>query len=518
MQAVRVAASSADDGATIVGFLGVRGSRTVALADALLKTSLGRQTDSSDSLILGASASSPISAVGLVHPVLGDRSFPSAGTTAALVTSLAGVIVLNARVSDFERPPAGGTDAFCAALLKCLELRVAGVAPSIPARRLVIVAVRDYEPDEIGQDDLKAAILEQLHASYSSIEQLPSAYAATELEDLFDIQFGFFPNEMLLPESFADAVASQRQAIEDAGRNGYADAGMTPDGLVSVSGRIWDMLDPHRTKSTQENVPQEGELAATFACDEYMKEAYGRYASTVRQWKSSVESDRIIKDFGKESGDLIIATLDKFESDAGPHRSSRAFARKRNELRAMCLADAHSLYTRQMVRLRDLSYQVFRSSLARIRINDKVEKNVNTAMKNAEKYFVEKAETLRCPLSNWRFDNERHELVNHMREDSTERLQIARLQGNYVPPIRSPVAIAFHTLLTAPFGHDSRVPQPRPEEQAGAKVDKSKIKKASLSRARPHQRRGMSFKPRLSDELKVDEFIEVYGAFYEDLE
>jgi hypothetical protein len=172
------------------------------------------------------------------------------------------------------------------------------------------------------------------------------------------------------------------------------------------------------------------------------------------------------------------------------------------------------LYAKQILKLREVAYQVFRGNLARIRINDRVEKNVNIAVKDAENYFVEKAESLRCPLSSWRFDNERHELVNHMREDATERLQLARLQGNYVPPIRAPVAVAFHTLLTAPFGHDSRVPQPNPEELMGSKRDKDKVKKASLSRSRPHQRRGYSVSV---EELDVAASSEMFRDFFPDV-
>ncbi len=109
-------------------------------------------------------------------------------------------------------------------------------------------------------------------------------------------------------------------------------------------------------------------------------------------------------------------------------------------------------------------------------------------MRQAELYFIEKAESLRCTLGNWRFENERHELVNHMREDATERLQLARLQGNYVPPIRAPVAFAFHTLLSAPFGQDSRNVHPHAEEMQ-QKFDPDKVKKAALMRSRPYPTR-----------------------------
>jgi Root hair defective 3 GTP-binding protein (RHD3) len=405
------------------------------------------------------------------------------------------------------------------AVAKCLELRVATAAPALPARRLLVVAVRDYDEEAVAREELEAAIAGMLHTAYGELEQLPAAYAATELQDLFDVQFSFLASETLCAPQFESAAAAFGRLIGDAARNGYADAGMTPAGVDASATRIWEALDPASAAASGaggKELPAERELAATFACDEIMRGALGRYTSTTRQWKATVESGRIIRDFGKESSSLISSTLDKYAADAANYRTTRAFSRKKDELRALCLADAYTLYAKQILKLREVAYQVFRGNLARIRINDRVEKNVNAVVKSAENYFVEKAESLRSTLSNWRFDNERHELVNHMREDATERLQLARLQGNYVPPIRAPVAVAFHTLLTAPFGQDAAAAQAAAAgaEQMQHKVDKDKVKKAELSRARPHQRSGYTFTVGRKDQVKPEDVMKTFAGIF----
>lgn len=489
LSALRRALRTASDGSAVVGILGTPGSRPYGLADVALGTSLSGAAEG-----VAADADADVAAVVLGCDALGDSS---AKESAAFVVALAGVVVHNARVADFERGPgASGVDALMEAVAGSLELRATGRAAVLPKERLLLVAVRDYEEEDIEKADLQAAIMEMLCAGYAGIKGLPAAYAATELEDVFSVQFTFVKSEVLCQGDFESAAAAFGRVVGDAGRNGFADAGMTPARVEENAIKVWSAIDPESgaaeglAGSGGKDLPGERELAATFACDEIMNSVQDRYAATTRQWRATVESGRIIRDFGEESEKLITATLEKYSSDASSYRTTKAFARKKDEMRALCLADCYTLYAKQILKLREVAYQVFRGNLARIRINDRVEKNVNMVVKNAETYFVEKAESLRCDLSNWRYDNERHELVNHMREDATERLQLARLQGNYVPPIRAPVAVAFHTLLTSPFGAgDAASAQPATSstEQPQFKADKDKGLKADKMVARPQQ-------------------------------
>jgi hypothetical protein len=517
LAAVTAAAAGAVDGSAVVAVLGVRGSRPAALADAAVGTGLAA---ASGSLLAAEQTSGDASAFVMLHSQLGEDGRDAAcGDAATLAVSLAGVVVLNARAADFERGAgAAGVRSLMHAIKKNLELRVATAASAIPARRLLVVAVRDYDPEVVPEAELEAAILGMLQATYGELEQLPAAYTATELKDLFDIQVHYLASETLCAEEFEAAAASFGRTVADAGRNGYADAGLTAEGLEQSANRVWEGLDPNASAggAGKKELPTERELAATFACTEIMKAVFARYTATTRQWKATVESGRIIRDFGKESSNLINATLDKYSGDATSYRTTKAFARKMDELRALCLADAYTLYAKQILKLREVAYQVFRGKLARIRINDRVEKMVNTVVKEAEGYFVEKAESLRSTLSNWRFDNERHELVNHMREDATERLQLARLQGNYVPPIRAPVAVAFHTLLTAPFGQDAAAAQAAAAagEPPSYKVDKDKVKKADLARSRPHQTSGRTVKISSKDEVNPAEFVNMFSGIF----
>ncbi|KAI0565669.1 hypothetical protein FGB62_16g35 [Gracilaria domingensis] len=397
-----------------------------------------------------------------------------------LAASLSGVIMLSVRMHDLVRPSSSGIAQVMCAIEHSLVLRVSGAAPPLPTRRLFVVAVRDYEADEVDHVDLEEALSEQLSAAYADIE-VPSGYAATQFSDLFDLQVCTLPNEKHCEADYQTAANKLGGILREA-NNKYADAGMTPERLSDITAKIQATL----SKQSTSDLPEERELTATFACNAIMKSVLDKYRISTKHWKTRVDAGVIIPMFGNENDLRIERTLEVFDKDAVAYKTSKAYQRKREELKSRLLTDSYALFAKQILKVRENAYQFFRGKLARIRITDKVEKHVRGAVSEAEGYFIEHAEALRSKLGSWRFDNERQELVNHMRDDATERLQLARLQGNYVPSIRAPIAFAFHTLLLAPFGQDSRTQVPYAEEMKQT-YDPDKGKQAHIMRVRPFQ-------------------------------
>ncbi|CAN8063835.1 unnamed protein product [Agarophyton chilense] len=425
----------------------------------------------------------------------------------ALAASLSGIIVLSVRMYDLVRPSSSGISQVMAAIERSLMLRVSGIAPPLPTRRLFIVAVCDYESDEVDLVELEQALADQLSTAYEEIES-PSGYAATEFSDLFDLQVFTLPSEKHCVDDYRAAANKLGSALREA-NNKYADAGMTPERLSLITARIQDSF----SQESDSDLPEDQELTATFACNTIMKSALDKYRISTKQWKTQVDSGRIIPKFGVENDRRIERTLEVFDKDSFAYRTTKAFQRKRDELKSRLLSDSYALFAKQILKVRENSYQFFRGKLARIRITDKVEKHVKGAVAEAERYFIEHGEALRSKLGSWRFDNERQELVNHMRDDATERLQLARLQGNYVPSIRAPIAFAFHTLLLAPFGQDSRSQVPYADEMKQT-YDPDKAKQAYIMRVRPFQR-GRAISVEDSDEISASA-IDVLAPLFDE--
>lgn len=439
-----------------------------------------------------------------------DRSRAgSLHTALGTAAGLAGVFVVIVRQNELLCPTSSALNNLMAGLETSLAWRVDGVVGVLPQRRLIVVVVSEFESGQVEEADVKGFVMGYLDGVYDRFD-LPSGMAGSAFADLFDVRLVCIPGERVDADGYDKGVADLGHLLKESSKE-YVDAGMTVQGLVQTVERI----DRFFAGQDEKNLPEDDELRGSFGCNLVMQAVLDKYRNTARQWKSTVEGGRIIRHFGRECDKLIDETLKVFEKDAAMHRESRAFARKKDELRSLMLSDCYLLFVKQTQKLREVAYQVFRGKLARIRINDQVEKNVRGAVKEAEEYFVENAESLRSNLGGWRFDNERHELVTHMREDATERLQLARLQGNYVPPVRAPIGFAFHTLLLAPFGRDSRITYPQTQDMQ-QKFDPDKVKQASMMRLRPKQRRGMTWKVGSDKEVNGGDFLDTFQDLFED--
>lgn len=492
IQGLTSAAAVAGDGAAIIFAAGSRNSSTVNLINTALDIKLtpprydlpaqGFFRSSKQSLPTLIADASPSGPLVLALEGLDAADSPSPlDNTVALAVSLAGAIVLTVRFPDLARSSATRIPALMTAIETSLALRMSGAASPLPTKRLLVIAVRDYEEDLASAAEVEAAINEQLSIAFDNIE-IPSGFGVTQLSDLYEIETLLLPNHTHCQLQYAEGVRQLRDILHDADKR-FADAGLTPSLLQQSVEKIQAALDDKSSK----DLPAERELNATFACNAVIHNVLEKHRNNAKRWKATVDAGRIIRNFGAENDRLIEATLNIYDKDASPHASTRAFQRKKEELKGCLLSDSYAMFAKQILKVRENAYQVFRAKLARIRINDQVEKNVRGAVKDAEEFFVEHGESLRSKLGSWRFDNERHELVNHMRDDATERLQLARLQGNYVPHIRTPIAFAFHTLLLAPFGRDSRFAHPHAEDMKQT-YDPDKIKQAGLMRLRAMQR------------------------------
>lgn len=365
----------------------------------------------------------------------------------------------------------------------------------------------DHDPEILPESRAKQLVSEQIDMAYADIRR-PIEFSTVPFSQLYDLNTCLLPDRRHFAPLYATEEKQFRLLFGDAVRQ-YSMA-MKPDVFINSA----DILSSYLTPNPADQLPAERELNDTFSCNAVMNAVLEKHRSTAKQWKATVDAGRVIRNFGTENDRLVEHTLLVYDKDAAACKSSKAFQRKRDELSTFLLSDSYALFAKQILKVRENAYQVFRAKLARIRINDQVEKNVRAAVKEAEAFFVEHAESLRSKLSNWRFDNERHELVNHMRDDATERLQLARLQGNYVPRMRSPIAFAFHTLLLAPFGRDSRFSHPHAEDMKQS-YDPDKVKRAGLMRARPHQR-GHNICVGGRDEVD-DVFLEKFADLFGDV-
>lgn len=404
-----------------------------------------------------------------------DRARTEARERAShLALLLADVVLFSARMNDLGRVESNGMSALRASITEMLRLHSSDVLPLPTAKRAFVLVVKDYEEEVLSREELISGFLQEMQRVYDAVARPPRS--PTRIRDIYAFEFVTMPSAVLLPQEYSAAVSSLRTRLLDPVSNDYFfERGLyareTSDPLPQVAQTVWNSLEQEQLK----DIPPPKELTATFDCDNAMRKVFEKYQRSVQSWRRQTDAGSVIDSFGTAATKVMNETLAVFAQDTGTHRNSKAFRRKKEELRDLLDADLYSLFVKQIAKLRETTYRNFKDSLRAIAENDRhLERKVNSTLKDCQKSFKLNAEKLRPRATSWRFDNDMKELATQMREDATERLQRARLadyqenggrrrrrrevpRGGMPGKPRQPVSVSFHYLDPAPFGlKDSR--------------------------------------------------------------
>lgn len=481
----------ADDTLSVVCALGAHGLQQSAILDGIFATSF-----SSTVPRLGVSTAfvegedSAVLAEARHHVVVLDvESFDGPDRTreepreraSHLAVALADVVVFIVRMNELHRPDANGVAALRPSITEMLIMQDDGIVPSPQAKRSFVVVVKDHEPDVLSRQEIITGFLQSMQEVYSSVAKPPRS--PQRVTELFEFEFKLLPLDRFRIEEYRDAVADLQSDFLDPASDDYLfeNAAFVRDASVSLAEsaeRAWAKLSKEQTA----DMPDERELMSTFECDNAMRKVFEKYQRGVRVWRRETDGGVIIEKFGEAAADMVDKTIAVYNQDAAPHKKSKAFRRKGDELKDLLDADLYGLFVTQIAKLREVTYRLFKDKLDDINDSQqRLEKSVNSALKESQKYFQVNADALKPKFSSWRYDNDTKELSQQMREDATERLQRARLadyqtssgqRGRRRRPglsagekPRQPIQVSLHYLDPAPFGwKDSRYEKLSPDD------------------------------------------------------
>lgn len=399
-------------------------------------------------------------------------------------------------------------DGLRGALSQMLLLQADNLVPGMATmsssdKRALLVVVRDYEADVVSRDEIVAGVLSEMQNVYAMVAKPPRC--PSRISDLFEFEFALLPSKQLQPDAYEGAKELLQQrllnatsddylfergayaipvvAANDNGNNTTASSSPTVTTTASevklayspadVADAVWRRMEKDRTQ----DVPPKKDLMSTFDCDSAMRNVFDAYQRNVRVWKRETDGGVIIEQFGTHASKMMKDTLAAFEQEASPHKGSKAFKRKRDELKDLLDADLYNLFVIQIAKLREVTYRAFKDRLDSFdEGDDKLDRSVNTSLKEAQKSFRSNAQALRPQNTSWRYDNDEQELAGKMREDATDKLQRARIAeyqeggggrrnrrraaaiaASAAPKRRQPISLGIHYLDPAPFGFkDSR--------------------------------------------------------------
>lgn len=391
-----------------------------------------------------------------------------------LSLSVSNVVLFTVRMNDLARPQSNGLAAIQASLTQMLILQSDAIVPTPSGKRVFFVVVRDYDSDVIQRQDIASGFLQQMEALYAKVAK-PSR-SPSRITDLFDFEFCLLPNEALAPELYTSALDALKLRLTDAAMDDYLFEGgayaRSPNiSLADAAEQAWNRMEKDRTQ----DMPPKKDLMSAFDCGTAMRKVFDKYQASVRVWTREIDGGVIIDKFGEAAAGIVKETITVYEQEAAPHKGSKAFKRKRDELKDLLDADLYNLFVVQIAKLREVTYRLFKETLDAIDENEaRLDKQVKMALKDSQKSFRTNAEALRPGFATWRFDNDEKELAAKMREDATDKLQRARLAdyqegggrtgrrrraaiASVAPKKRQPISLGIHYLDPAPFGFkDSR--------------------------------------------------------------
>lgn len=389
--------------------------------------------------------------------------------------ALCDAVLFMVHMHDLPRVQTNGIAAMQGSITQLLMLQDDNVIEPLAEKRAFIVVVKNYEAEVLSRQEVISGFLQELQVLYRNIAKPPRS--PQRITEVFEFEFVLLPSQRLQPEEHQNSVIDLRARLLDP----FADIYLFERGKYSrgpgvstaeTAEAVWKKLDI----DLKTDMPPTKDLLSSFGCDNAMRKVFEKYQRSIRLWRRETDGGDIIEKFGEVSSKLFRETITVYEKDAAPHKRSKAFKRKKEELRDLLDADLYGLFVVQIAKLREVTYRFFKQKLDMISDSEsRLEREVNSVVKEFQRSFRSNAEALQPGFSSWRYDNDSKELATQMREDATERLQRARIadyQENggrrnrrpraATPAIggrkpRQPINLSFHYLDPAPFGWtDSR--------------------------------------------------------------
>lgn len=391
-----------------------------------------------------------------------------------LSLSVSNVVLFVVHMHDLARPQSNGLSAIQASLTQLLILQADSVVPTPPGKRAFLVLVKDYEADILQRQEIVSGFMQLIETVYTKVAK-PSR-SPSRITDLFDFEFALFPNQSVAETDYNTAIDALKVKLTDPTADDYLfeNAAYARGSSISIIDAVegaWNRMDKDRTQ----NMPPKKDLMSAFECGNAMRKVFDKYQASVRVWARETEGGVIIDKFGEAAASIVKDTITVFEQDAIAYKGSKAFKRKRDELKDLIDADLYNLFVVQVAKLREVTNRVFKEKLDAIEDSEsRLDKEVNAVLKECEKTFRTNAEALRPDFASWRYDNDAKELASKMREEATDKLQRARLAdyqegggrrgrrrraaiASAAPKKRQPISLGIHYLDPAPFGlKDSR--------------------------------------------------------------
>jgi len=206
------------------------------------------------------------------------------------------------------------------------------------------------------------------------------------------------------------------------------------------------------------------DLAAARRLGDASHDALRFVMSTVEQATTSSDdgSSQLVPDFGALCDATVKRAMEDFDAQAGSLMKQSAVAKRiRHDLLEEIYAELSDIYEIQLQELRSATFEGYKKGLSALRLSANLANDMNKVVTDSVSAFITQAKKLRAhgrgvSLSWPASDAAASDFRRELKEFSTHRLNLARLDGKYKPAPRKGVTLGLHWLLPKPFGNDYR--------------------------------------------------------------
>lgn len=314
-----------------------------------------------------------------------------------------------------------------------------------------VIALRDFDFDK-----------EELESKRNWFEKTINDEIKLGLEKVlknFGVVFYFFPHAKRSVEKFSEVVGTLKNFLSTQENSLFFSSQNYNKEEKSLEEILKKISNFSSNPSDSKLFLDSKEMVGYQICEEIFYKTFSQFKNSMEPLKICCEEGGIIQNFGKEADKLIEDSLEQFQTEAYIFQTTKVFSEKKKILKENLLSCLQEIFQKQILKLKELSFQSFKELLSSIQVTGDVENQVSGSIRVTEKYFNSKIDSLK-PLQakkSWSSEKERKELVSGIREMATERLQAARLQGVYLKKNKNPVALSFYYLHPHPFGKDLRL-------------------------------------------------------------
>jgi len=355
-------------------------------------------------------------------------------------------IMLEIRFADLVARSAHGL-----ALLRPVLQRAIRLRHIRKQKKLLVIAVTDFESAEASEADVEAFINAEMEAMASALGE-----EAKPISNVLQTRCFFVPYAAYEASAYARCVDEIKVSFTSPAAPSF----LFSDGQWSAPASALQNCVEQAVATGIAGPPlaaSPAEVHVAYQCGLLAEAATREFNKGAAQLRKTTDSALLV-DFGEQAAALLSAALNRFDGEADEYAETTAAKAARSALEVQLTRALYAPYRKQLGALQRQTLAKFRQKLAALKPSTEIDAQLKALVKESGTGFEAQAKALVPPGTSWSYSYEMKAVRDNIAENAALHLQTLQVQGLYLPTegVKLPLDMAVHWLGLHPFGRDSR--------------------------------------------------------------